>query len=89
MKPNIWGKKEKNKTKKREKHRRKENKRPTAVFVNSVAPPTDADGAAAAAVVDVAVDSNWVCNPQLIQIDAEIIEPLLTQTQQHCKNSQT
>lgn len=36
------------------------------MFVNSVAPPTDADGAA---VVDVAVDSNWVCNPQLIQID--------------------
>lgn len=44
------------------------------MLVNSVAPPVDADGAAAAAV-DVAVDSNWVCSLQLIQI--------------HCRNNTT
>lgn len=44
------------------------------MFVNSVAPPADADGAAAA-VVDVAVDSKWVCNVQLSQI--------------HCRNNKT
>lgn len=45
----MWKEKKQNRTKKHEKNADKRKTRPTAVLVNSVAPPADADGAAVAA----------------------------------------